>query len=280
MLETFVVWAEGLDHPEGVAVSSTGAVVAGGEAGQIYAVSSEGEASEVANTGGCILGLALDGEDRIYACDVGNRMIVRWDPAMDELRTLCSEVEGRALIAPNYPAFGPDGTLYVTDSGRRRDENGMIYALDPSGEERVFTTESRCFPNGCALSPDGMFLYVVESFFPAVVRFGILPDRSAGPREIVAQLPNTVPDGICFGESGNLYISCYRPDRIYTISPERRVAVLTEDPIGSVLNVPTNLAFAGSLRDRLVVASLGGRRLSIANVNDTGAKLFYPKVSY
>jgi gluconolactonase len=280
VLERFSVWVEGLDHPEGVAVSSAGAIFAGGEAGQIYAVSSDCDFSEVANTGGSILGLALDAEDRVYACDVGNRALVRWDPADGELRTLCSEVQGQALKAPNYPTFGPDGILYFTDSGRRQEENGMIYALDRDGEERIFTRESRCFPNGCALSPDGAYLYVVESFFPAVVRFGILPDGSAGPREIVAQLPDSVPDGICFGESGNLYVSCYRPDRIYTITPERRITILAEDPIGGLLNAPTNLAFAGPRRDRLVVASLGGRKLSIASVGDVGIKLSYPNVSY
>ena len=54
-------FATGLDHPEGVAVGRDGTVYAGGEAGQVYRISRDGEHVEVmANTGGFCLGISLD----------------------------------------------------------------------------------------------------------------------------------------------------------------------------------------------------------------------------
>ena len=280
MLERFYKWALDLDHPEGVATSLEGKVFAGGEAGQLYHVSSEGNAEEVANTGGFVLGLALDADDRVYICDAGNKALMRWDPRTDELVTLCVNVNERSLVAPNYPAFGPDGALYFTDSGTARENDGVIYMLTEHGQVRVCTEESAWYPNGCAVAPAGDYLYVVESYFPAVVRYTIGRDGRIGSREIVAQLPGTLPDGLCFGQSGNLYVSCYRPDRIYAVTPDQRVIQIADDPIGSVLNTPTNLTFAGPDRDRIVVASLGGRHLALGDIGDVGAGPFHPKVAY
>ena len=65
----FTILVEDLDHPEGVVWSPDGVLYAGGEAGQIYEVTLAGEAREVATTGGSLLGLTLDGDGRIYACD-------------------------------------------------------------------------------------------------------------------------------------------------------------------------------------------------------------------
>lgn len=280
MLERFTMWAEGLDHPEGVTVSARGEVYAGGEAGQIYAVSDEGAVTELTSVGGFVQGLALDADNQVYACNPGNKILVRWNRGNHEEETLCSEVDGHPLVTPNYAAFGSDGSLYFTDSGEWKANEGIVYILTPEGDARVFTQDSTEFPNGCAVSPDGGYLYVAESTFPAIVRFEIRPDGGAGPREIVAQLPGSVPDGICFGKSGNLYVACYRPDRIYSITPNRRVSVLVEDPEGVVISAPTNLVFAGPQRDRLIVATLNRWHLASADIGDKGTPLFYPHVDY
>ena len=54
------VFASDLDHPEGLAVASDGSIWAGGEAGQIYIVASDGQVTEHARTGGFSGGLAFD----------------------------------------------------------------------------------------------------------------------------------------------------------------------------------------------------------------------------
>ena len=67
------VFAEGLDHPEGIAWGPDGYAYAGGEAGQLYRIDMvRREATQFAVVaGGFILGLALDAANNIYACDMG-----------------------------------------------------------------------------------------------------------------------------------------------------------------------------------------------------------------
>ena len=55
---------DGLDHPEGIAVTPDGLIFVGGEAGQIYRIDDDDTATEVANTGGFILGIAADAAGR------------------------------------------------------------------------------------------------------------------------------------------------------------------------------------------------------------------------
>ena len=69
-LEQFTTLVDGLDHPEGVAWGADGNWYAGGEAGQIYRIATDGAFTQVASTGGFVLGLALDGNHNIYACDL------------------------------------------------------------------------------------------------------------------------------------------------------------------------------------------------------------------
>jgi hypothetical protein len=45
-----------------------------------------------------------------------------------------------------------------------------------------------------------------------------------------------------------------------------------------LLNAPTNLAFAGPELDRLVIASLGGSALSVADPGARGAPLPTPRI--
>ena len=129
MLERFVPFAVGLDHPEGVAWDPRGHVVAGGEAGQIYEVSLDGDVRQIANTGGFILGMALDARSRIYACDQGRHEVVRIEPGSGEVSTYSSGAPGIAMRVPNYLAFAEDGTLYVTDSGGWEANDGTVFRV-------------------------------------------------------------------------------------------------------------------------------------------------------
>src|SRR5215211_7732403 len=98
----FAPFIDGLDHPEGVTVGPDGTVYAGGEAGQIYRVSLDGSAEQISTTGGFILGLCLDGDGAIYACDLAAGAVKRIAPD-GEVTTYSSGAPGRAMSVPNYP---------------------------------------------------------------------------------------------------------------------------------------------------------------------------------
>ena len=267
--------AEGLDHPEGLAWDPrAGVIYAGGEAGQVYRVTLDGEVTEVATTGGSLLGLVIDGSGRIYCCDADRGEVVRVDPVSGAV-----EVYSRLpMVCPNAACFDDAGNLYVTQSGDTKADNGSIVRVAPGGETIVWSSDLPRYPNGICLAADGRSLYVAESYLPGVSRVPIEPDGSAGTPVLVCELPRSVPDGVAFDAEGTMYVSCYRPDRIYRMRAGESPAVMADDWEGVVLNAPTNVAFVGGELDRLAVANVGEVTLVIGDVGARGLPLRYPVV--
>jgi sugar lactone lactonase YvrE len=258
------VLVDGLDHPEGVAWDPAGELLwAGGEDGQLYRVDLDARSwEEAARAPGFVLGLAVDGRGRLAICCQGTgSLCVLEDGAVRTLR------DGFAF--PNFPAFGPDGTLFLSDSGTWGRNDGRVLRLATDGSLDVLTDRLPHFPNGCAVTPDGSALWLVESYQPTVSRI----DLATGEVEEVARLEGTVPDGVALTNDGGLLVSCYRPDRIVHLSREGHVEVVAEDPQGTLLAAPTNVAFAG---DRLVSANLGRWHLTLVETGLRGVPLHYP----
>ena len=92
--------AGGLNHPEGVAWDPVGGrVVAGGEGGEIYTVTLDGEVTRWAHRW---LDARRDGRrsrSRVRACDEGGE-IARWDPVTKEITTYARGVGGGTWL-PN-----------------------------------------------------------------------------------------------------------------------------------------------------------------------------------
>lgn len=264
MIEILV---DGLDHPEGVCWDPDAEVLwAGGEAGQVYRVQlEERRAEQVAQAPGFVLGVAVDGRGRVILCcgDSGSLCLLE----DGSVRTIRNE-----FTFPNFPAFAPDGTLYISDSGSWGRNDGRVFRLSADGELELFSTELTDFPNGCAVTADGRYLWIVESRRPTVNRF----DLTTGELEEVTRLEGTVPDGVAFTADGGVVVACYRPDRIVHLDVAGSVEVVAEDPQGTLLGAPTNVSFAGPELDRLVCANLGRWHLALVECGLRGAPLHYP----
>ena len=276
--ETFV---EGLDHPEGVALGPDGNIYAGGEAGQVYRINNEERSvEEYANTGGLNLGMALDAEANLYVCTADRGAVFKVTPT-GEVSVYSSGTEERPMTTPNYPAFDAQGNLYVTNSGSWYGNDGCIYCVAPDGTTAVIDSENSQFPNGCAVSPDGQYLYVAMSLSPPqIIRFPIEDGRKVGPTETIVELPHVVPDGLAFCTDGSFLISCYRPDTILRVLPSGDLTVLMDDYEGTILGAPTNVCFGGPGMSVLFWANLGRWHLGLnAHTGLQGARLFYPDIS-
>jgi gluconolactonase len=274
-VDLFTELAGGLDHPEGVAWSPLGHLVAGGEAGQLYRIGLEGSVDQVGSTGGFLYGVTLDAEDNAYACDFGNASIARISPD-GQVTTYSTGTADRPMRVPNFAAFDDGGNLYLTDSGDWGADDGAIFRIAPSGETTVWTDRLGRYPNGCCLSADGGSLLVIQSGGRRIDRVPIEDDGSAGTSELVVELPGSQPDGIALARDGTMLVGCYRPDRIYRIDADGAIDVVADDPDGVVLNQPANVAFIGPELDRIVVSSLGGWSLVTADVGLRGLPLRYP----
>jgi gluconolactonase len=243
------IFASGLDHPEGLALAPDGTIWAGGEEGQVYVVTPDGQVAEHARTGGFSGGLAFD---RIGA-----------------------SVGGIPMRVPNFPVFGPDGSLYVSDSGSWDVADGVIYRLTPQGSGTVFHAGPFHYANGLAIDAAGEFLYVAETGRHCVVRIRIAEGSAAVPEPVCRPRSlRWMPDGLALDAAGNLYVTMYGSDRIYRIAPGGQPEILVQDRLGISLNRPTNCAFGGPAFDRLFIANLGGRHLSVVDLGEQGQPLF------
>jgi sugar lactone lactonase YvrE len=275
-LEPLEMFANGLDHSEGIAVLPDGTIYVGGEAGQIYRVGADDTPREVANTGGFVLGLAADAEGRLYACDQIAGGVLRVDPATGDVAPYSKGTAERPMRVPNWGAFDGHGNYYLSDSGDWQGANGLVWVVRPGGRAEVWSEEPHDFPNGLAVAPDGSRLYLVESTPGRIVEIPIDVDGSAGPRRVLCELGLAVPDGVAVADDGSLIVACYRPDTIYRWSPGDGLDVLASDPQGVMLAAPTNVAFAGDDLDLLVVPNLGRWHLTRGHTGVRGTPLFRP----
>ncbi len=273
-VSSFTTLVDGLDHPEGVAWGPDGAVYAGGEAGQIYRVGLEGSCEQLAGTGGFVLGLCLDGDANVYACDSALGAVVRVSPA-GEVSTYFGGPERERLVNPNFSVFDREGNLYVSESGHFHEDDGRIWVVRPGGRAEVLREDVTAFPNGLALSAGDAYLYVVASTLPGVVRVPL----AGGPPETVAVFEQKVPDGLAFDAEGKLYVSFYTPDEIWRVTPTGEAELFASDWESTTLAAPTNLAFCGPGLRTLVVASLGRWHLAKTDVVVAGQPLHYPSLA-
>lgn len=270
-IAAFEVFAEGLDHAEGLAFDSERNLWAGGELGQVYRIDANGEVSEVARLGGFCLGLTFSSKQELFICNSGLSALQQVDRSGRLLSSL-ERVADRKLLTPNYSVFDSEGNLYFSDSGTWGVANGCIYRLRASGKAEYFAGPF-AFPNGLALSADEAWLYIAQSLQDNVLRVPIFSNGSAGQPEVYAEGLVRVPDGLALDASGNLYVTCYATHNLYRVSPQREVALLAFDPLGTMLACPTNLAFDPAGSDMLYVANLARWHICRVHVGERGQKL-------
>jgi sugar lactone lactonase YvrE len=260
------VLATGFDHVEGVCWDPTRQCVwAGGEAGQVYRVELDGTVSVVTTIdGGALLGLALDASGTLYICDPGNHQV--W--TMDASFRVASF--GDAIDYPNYPAFAPDGRLFVSDSGKFAEPSGAIVVIDVDGATTRVPTRPLAFANGIAI--DDTTLWVIESAAPCVSAMAL----DGGELETVIELERCVPDGLAFDADGGLLISCYQPNLLWRWTRESGLALIFDEWTGELILSPTNVAFYGEQLDRLVLASLCGHDIVTIAPGHRGSPIRLP----
>ena len=236
-----------------------------------------------------IQGLAFDGRWRLYVLDRAARArVVRINLRTGRQRdyatfrdvpscaaagreTDCSATVGDMPPAPDYAAFAPDGSLYVTDI-----EQALIWRVPRNGgEPEVWFTDPRLEnifgPNGIQLLGDGRtILFVVTAMGPvtgdptsgAIFRLPIRDDGTPGQlRTFWDSRPLDGPDGLAIGQSGNVYVALAGANQLAVLSPQGQE--LTRVPGNPLENAQMEIPFDGPASMAFL-----GRRLLITNQTD------------
>src|SRR5258708_9211683 len=222
--------ASGLGFPEGPTVLGDGRIVlCDANTGELLAYK-DGGMSLFANTGGSPWGTYLGTDGKLYVNqggDVPGSGDYSAVPGIQRVSMdgsvefLFSEVAGYTLAGPNQSEFGPDGRMYITDSGTELDDRvdvpspGRLFVVsDASGTGEMLLERPGSYPNGIALHAPGRF-YWSESKAHRVCR---LDGRAA---VTFCQLPDThVPDGMAFAADGRLFVATTVSRGITVVPPD------------------------------------------------------------
>jgi len=237
-----VVVAGGFISPEGPSFDRQGNLYfVDWDAERVYKVTPAGQVSIFAETGGVPTGSKFHKDGRLFVAD-GQRGMIAITP-QGVVQSLATEYAGQRFRGPNDLVFAPNGDLYFTDPAGSDPQHpiGRIFILRADGNVEEFAGGFQ-FPNGVAMSDDGRTLFMAETFPQRIWAFELDANGHERSRRVYATLQGGLgPDGMAFGQDGNLYAAHFGKGVVAVISPQGKV--IDELPAGG--RQPANVAFWG-----------------------------------
>lgn len=221
-----MVFAEDVQQPEGpVALPDGSWLIVEGSAdrGCVTRLSQDGRSRWTINKTGSPNGLAVAADGAVWVAESKAPSLLRLTMG-GECEVVATECDGKPFLFPNDLCFGPDGALYLTDSGVHIDSfapNNTIRAdyMDVKYDGRVYRVEPRTgtvdlidrgirFTNGIAFGPDDR-PYVNETLTGNIYRYDWRGGKIVSPRELYGNVIRADapggwkgPDRVAFDERG------------------------------------------------------------------------------
>jgi sugar lactone lactonase YvrE len=212
--------AKQVHGPEATAVGPDGKLYAGTADGRVVRIDLErGTVEPFAVTEGRPLGMKFDGTGALIVADAVKGLLSI--DGRGAVTVLANEHDGKPLRFVDDVAIGP-GMIYFSDASTRfgygqhildameHRPNGRVFAFDPTKRMLKLLIAGLYFPNGVALSPDGAFLVVNETWKYRVLRHWLTGPRAGKTETWIDNLPG-IPDNLNPAEGGGYWVALYTP---------------------------------------------------------------------
>jgi gluconolactonase len=261
------------------------------ERGTVAQVLADGTRREVVWTGRPN-GLARTADGTIWCAETLTPSIVTI--TLDgQKQTVLTRVGDTPLLWPNDLAVGPDGALYITDSGALISDfldgdlpkpefmnvrcDGKVIRYDPTTGETQILDRGLAFANGIAFDAAGD-LFVSETLTGDVHRYRGEGGRVTGSREYFGSVlwdgwdggdAARGPDGMAFSADGRLFVAVFGQGDVTILkadgSQQRRIPLAGK--------APTNVAFGLNGENRIYVTEDELGQLTVHDVDGDGLAL-------
>jgi gluconolactonase len=288
-----MIFATGLSAPEGPVALPDGTwliVEGGAERGCVTHISADGQTKKIVKKTGRPNGLAVDSRGVIWVAESKHPSLVKLTMG-GKSEVVATGCDSEPFLFPNDLCLGPDGAIYMTDSGVFIDNfapnnqirpdymdvqyDGRVYRVDPvTGKVKKIDSGIK-FTNGIAFGPDRL-LYANETLTGNVYRYERKGGEIAGPRVLFGNVirPDAPPgwkgpDGMAFSTDGRLFVAVFG-QRDVTVLGTTGDVVQRIDTAGKL---PTNVAFALP-RKRIHVTEYEFGQLEAFDVSADGLPLW------
>lgn len=173
-----------------------------------------------------------------------------------EVRPFVEAVDGQALPPTNFVGVDARERIWITVSTRRVPRSldyradcasGFVVLADERGARIV--ADGLGYTNEAAVSPDGAWLYVNETFGRRLSRFPLRPDGALGAKEVVTAFGHgTFPDGLAFDAEGGAWITSIVSNRLIRVDRDGRQTVVLEDSDAAHLDRCETAYLAGEMQ--------------------------------
>ena len=285
-----MIFCSDLDHPECPVRMPDGSwliVQMNMGEGEVSQISADGAQIKTIRKTGRPNGIAKDDRGNIWVAETLDPSLIKISPD-GSARTISRGNAHQLFLWPNDLVVGPDGAIYMTDSGVHVSElmtpngpdpevwrttmNGCLYRIDPQTEQVECLDSGFQFANGLAFGPDGR-LYVAETVTGNIYRYDFtdrleinsrvlfvtVTDQS-GPRRVAG------PDGIAFDEEGNLYAAIFGQGHVAMVEPSGAIRrhLVTRG------SCPTNLAFGPKGSKQIYITEYQRGQIEVLAVQSDG----------
>lgn len=210
-------------------------------------------------------GLARDAQGNLWIAESRYPGLLKWTPDHQVQRVI-----SEGLLWPNDLCFGPDGALYMTDSGILLADfegiqppeaayhlpvDGKVLRIDPRTSEVTTLVNGLRFANGIAFRDQT--LYYSETLTGNI--YALIQGQPRLFANVMLKPPPehgrvAGPDGMAFDREGNLYVAVLIEANITVIAPDGTIRERLPLPG----NFPTNVAF---LDESLIITEAANNQL-------------------